>query len=132
MSATLGRMPEGRRGQGLAAGLLIAVVGVVWIAVASPLMDWYAARAERLTEQRLMLAHMTQIVAALPALRAESGKPDADAPAAAALLSGQTDAIAGAALQSTVQDIAASTGVTLVSAEGAAGRAARRIPPDRP
>ena len=121
MNGTLSRMPEGGRGQALAAGLLVAVAGVAWIAVASPLMDWYAARGERLDEQRLMLAHMTQIAAALPALRQDFGKPDTGTPAAAALLSGQTDAIAGAALQSTIQDMAASAGVTLVSAEALPG-----------
>jgi general secretion pathway protein M len=113
-------MPEGRWGRLLALVLLAATLGVLWFAVADPTLDWYAARAERLMERRSMLAHMTRIVATLPALQQESGKAGS-APPATALLDGETDAIAGAALQTVVQDLAAAAGVTLASSEALPG-----------
>jgi general secretion pathway protein M len=123
-------MPEGRRGQIVAAGLLVAAIGLVWLVVAAPLLDWYDARAERLVDRKLMLTRMTQIAAGLPALRQQSGKASSGAPPATALLGGDTDAVAGAALQGVVQDIATAAGATLASAEALPGEqqgAFRRI-----
>jgi general secretion pathway protein M len=130
VSGALSRMPEGRRGRWLAAALLALTLGLFWLAVAAPLLDWHAARAERLAERRLMLAHMAQVAATLPALRQVSGKAGSAAPPPTALLGGETDAIAGATLQSAVQDMAASAGATLASAEALPGEqqgAFRRI-----
>lgn len=121
MSGTFARLPEGRRGQFLALALAVIALGVLWIVVASPLLDWYAARADQLAERRLVLAHMTQIVDALPALRREAGKQASTAPPATALLSGNTDAIAGAALQGAVQDMVTAAGATLASFEALPG-----------
>jgi hypothetical protein len=121
MAGLSGSMPEGRRGQLFALALLAVGLGVLWVAVAGPLMDWYGARADALAGRRLMLAHMEQIAAALPALRREAGKAGADAPPATALLEGATDSIAGAGLQSVVQDMAAASGATLASSEALPG-----------
>ncbi len=130
MNGALGRMPEGRQGQILALGLFVLALCVVWLVVVSPLLGWHEAREEQLTARRLMLAHMTQIAATLPALRQDTRKAEPDAPAAVTLLSGETDAIAGAGLQSVVQDMASAAGVTLASAEALPGEqqgAFRRI-----
>jgi general secretion pathway protein M len=114
-------MPEGRRGQFVALALLAVVLSVLWIAMAAPLLGWHAERTERLAEQRRVLAHMEQIVATLPTLRQEAGRPGSELPPATALLGGATDAIAGATLQSAVQDMAASAGATLASSEALPG-----------
>ena len=121
MSETFSRLPEGRRGQLFALALLLVALGALWIAVASPLLDWYAIRGDQLAERRLVLAHMTQIVDALPALRREAGEQVSSAPPATALLAGNTDAIAGAGLQGVVQDMVATAGATLASAEALPG-----------
>jgi general secretion pathway protein M len=94
---------------------------VLWTAVATPLLDWHAERAQRLAQRTLMLAHMEEIVATLPALRQEAGKAGSNAPPATALLNGATDAIAGAMLQSVVQDMTAAAGATLASSEALPG-----------
>ena len=101
--------------------LLAVGLGVLWVAVAAPLVDWYGARADELAGRRLMLAHMEQIAAALPALRREAGKAGADAPPVTALLEGGTDSIAGAGLQSVVQDMAVASGAALASSEALPG-----------
>jgi general secretion pathway protein M len=116
-----GHLPEGRRGQFAALALLGAMLGVLWIAVVNPVADWYGERSDQLTGRRLMLAHMEQIAAGLPALRREAGKAGSDAPPATALLGGATDAMAGAMLQSVVQDMAAAAGATLASSEALPG-----------
>jgi general secretion pathway protein M len=114
-------MPEGRRGQFVALALLAVGLGVLWTAVASPLLGWHAERTEQLAQRRLMLAHMEQIVATLPALRQEAGRAGSNVPPATELLSGATDAIAGAMLQSAVQDMTAAAGATLASSEALPG-----------
>lgn len=124
-------LPAGRRGQIVAVGLLLIALGLAWTLVASPLIGWYEVREERLAEQQALLAHMTRLVAELPALRrsAGGGGQANDVPAAT-LLSGESDAIAGAALQGMVQDMARAAGVTLTSAEALPGEprgAFRRI-----
>jgi general secretion pathway protein M len=121
LTGVLDHLPEGRRGQFAALVLLAVVFGVVWIAVAAPLLGWHAERTERLAERRQLLDHMEQIVAALPALRQEAGRPGSDLPPPTALLGGATDAIAGATLQSVMQDMAASAGATLASSEALPG-----------
>ena len=52
-----------------------------------------------------------------PALQQRLVTTDADAPPARAMFDGATDAVAGAALQQAVQDIATHAGATLLSAE---------------
>ena len=39
-------LPTGRRGQVLAWALLLVVLAAAWAAVAAPLLDWHAERAE--------------------------------------------------------------------------------------
>ncbi len=121
MNEMSARLPEGRRGQLVALAVLLVTLGVLWVAVASPLLDWYAERADRLAERRQVLAHMTQIAGALPTLRQEARKEVSGAPPATALLSGTTDAIAGAGLQGAVQDMVTAAGATLVSSEALPG-----------
>ena len=97
------------------------VLLVLWTAVAAPLLGWHAERTEQLAERRLMLAHMEQMVATLPTLRQEAGRAGSHVPPATAMLRGATDAIAGAALQSMLQDMTATAGATLTSSEALPG-----------
>lgn len=113
-------LPDGRRGQLVAAGLLVVTISLLWMAVVAPLLDWHDARGERLAQRRQMLAHMTQIAATLPALR-QQARQIGSGPTVTALLGGDTDAIAGAILQGAIQDMAAAGGATLASAEALPG-----------
>ncbi|HEX4172412.1 MAG TPA: type II secretion system protein GspM [Acetobacteraceae bacterium] len=110
----IGALPEGVRGQLLALALTVTALAVAWAGCLQPLIDWHASRAEALEQHRLLLQRMTGISAILPELQQQSS--GAHAPAAA-LLEGQSDAIAGAALQSEVQGMAVSAGAELNSME---------------
>jgi general secretion pathway protein M len=110
----MGALPEGVRGRLLALALTVTALAVVWAGCLQPLIDWHASRAESLEQRRLLLQRMTALVATLPELQQQSSGEHAPA---AALLEGQSDAIAGAALQSQVQRMAASAGAELNSME---------------
>jgi general secretion pathway protein M len=101
-----GALPEGRTGQILAAALALAALAALWLGAVAPAWGWFGARPE--------LAHLTMLRTSLPDLRrAVAGSA---APAAAAmLLAGDSDAIAAANLQSAVQGLATTSGLSLDS-----------------
>lgn len=107
-------LPDGLRGRLLALALTLTVLAALWFGCAQPLIAWHAARADALVQRRALLQRMTALVATLPELQRQA---PAEHAAASALLAGSSDAIAGAALQSDVQRMAASAGVTLRSLE---------------
>lgn len=109
-------LPDGRRGQALAVGITLAALLLVWLGAVSPLLAWYQARDAALAQQRALAARMVALEQALPALRAAVAASGAQAAGAQTLLAGQSDAIAGANLQSAVQDLAAQAGTSLDSA----------------
>lgn len=110
-------LPTGRPGQALAVALLLAVAALAWSSVAAPLTDLYASRAESLAQRTVLARRMAQAAADLPALQQASSRFVAAGPPPAALLSGASDAVAGATLQQLVQDMAARAGATLSSSE---------------
>ncbi|HYZ64856.1 MAG TPA: type II secretion system protein GspM [Acetobacteraceae bacterium] len=111
----MGELPEGARGRVLALLLLLVVVAGAWTVVAQPLLDWYAARADRLSLQEALARRMGQVAAELPALRRLESGTEVAAPVS--VLDGATDAVAGATLQQLLQSIAADAGATLASME---------------
>ena len=121
--------PQGRAGQALALGLLVLVAVAAWQAIGAPLRTLYADGAEVLAQRQALHARMAQVAGTLPALRRASTSPSVQ-PMAAPLLRGGSDALAGAALQQLMQDMAARSGATLSSAETLAAEPAggfRRI-----
>jgi general secretion pathway protein M len=108
-------LPTGRNGRILAGALAVLSVGIVWLAVVSPVMDWYRARSDQLATLRARAAHEEALIAALPLLRREA-ETAAKTPAHS-VLAGKTDAIAGAALQEQVQSMAGAVNAQLTSAE---------------
>lgn len=110
-------LPTGRRGQALAAGLLVAVVAAVWQAVASPLLASYADGAETLAARAALARRMEQVAAEVPELRRRVAAAAAAGPAPVSVLPGATDAVAAAALQGLVQDMARRGGAVLSSTE---------------
>ena len=110
------QLPTGQRGRLLAIAVTLAGLLVLWLAVVSPAIGWYAERATRLTEQRRLSVRMADLAATLPALR-RAASADAGAAPRVAVLQGSTDAIAGATLQGLVQDMASRAGASLNSLE---------------
>ena len=109
-------LPTGRAGRVLALGLAILALLLLWEAVGVPLRGWYDDRADALAGRIALAARMQTLAAQLPALRRAAAAGAAHA-GPAALIEGSSDAIAGAALQERVQQMAASLGATLSSTE---------------
>lgn len=116
-------LPVGRPGRLLAAALLLLVVVLGWELVGSPLRDWFDNRADALAGRQALAVRMQALAARLPALRraAEAG---AGRSGPGVLIEGSSDAIAGAALQGQVQQMASTLGASLSSSETLAGAAA--------
>jgi hypothetical protein len=110
-------LPEGRRGQILALGLVVILVAVLWLGVAAPLIGLYEARQVDLAGRRALLEHMAARVQELPALRRLARASRGAAAPDTALLAGDSDAIAAATLQGVIQDMATTAGATLASEE---------------
>lgn len=111
----MGDLPEGPRGKVLAVALSFTVLAALWLGVAVPLTDWYGERADAIERQTTLTRRMAQIAADLPNLRAQAATTQAAVPVT--VLDGTTDAVAGAALQQRLQQIASGLGATLASTE---------------
>ena len=109
-------LPNGRLGQAIALAAALLVVAVIWLAAAAPLLTWYGDRAAALSEQRLLAQRMAGLAAMLPSLQAQTARANAGT-AADALLQGDGDAVAGAALQQRAQDMAGRVGIVMTSVE---------------
>jgi general secretion pathway protein M len=123
-------LPDGRRGQAMAMGLTLIAAALIWLVVISSLIGWYQARDTALDQKRALAGHMQALERQLPGLRAMVAHLAAADGAAGMLLPGNSDAIAGANLQSDLQDLAARSGTSLSSAAMQPVRAAgalRRI-----
>lgn len=110
-------LPTGRRGRGLAALVTLLAVFVLWLAVISPLSDWYDLRADALAQRRALAGRMQDLADVLPELRrqVQASQPK-DAPAAS-LLEGTSDAVAAATLQGLLETMCAGAGAKVTSSE---------------
>ncbi len=116
------RLPAGRPGQVLAIGLTLVFFLLLWEAAVSPLIALYESRASEVATAQARATRSASLAAALPALRAEAGRVARSGPTSSSLLDGATDAVAAAALQGKVQDLAAAAGTSLSSTEALAAR----------
>ena len=116
-------LPTGRSGRLLAAGLLLLVLLLGWELVGSPLRDWFDGRADALAGRQALAVRMQALAARLPALR-RAVQAGAVRAGPGVLIEGGSDAIAGAALQGQVQQMASTLGASLSSSETMAGAAA--------
>ncbi len=98
-----------------AAALALVAFFVVWLGVVAPLLDFYGARQDEVDGLRARAARGSALIEALPALRREAAA--ASRTPTTAVLAGNSDAIAGAALQEQVQAMATVTNAQLTSIE---------------
>ena len=110
-------LPTGPRGSLLAAGVTLLALALVWAAALDPLLGWRSALSEATANRGAVAARMAGVVETLPELRRQAQAETGGVPAAAALLEGSTDALAGAALQVRVRELATRLGVSLASVE---------------
>ena len=109
-------LPTGRAGHGLALALVAGLAAAGWFAAAAPLLARYAEQEDALLRQQALHRRMAEVAAELPALQRAVQTPQAVG-LAPALLEGGTDAVAAAALQESLRDVAAQAGATLFSVE---------------
>jgi hypothetical protein len=110
-------LPTGRRGRLLALSLLFIAAGGVYLSVVAPLVDLYTERAAVLDNRRMLLPRLRAAADDLPALRTRVEQLRAAAGTRKITLEGASDALAAAALQSRIEELAASVGATIGSTE---------------
>ena len=112
-------LPTGRNGRILAVLIALVVLAVLWRAIVSPLTGWYDDRSEAIARNQLLASRMAMLVHRLPALRRQAAAAAASSGqgGAGALIEGNSDAVASAAIQEKVSAMAASLGVSLSSTE---------------
>jgi general secretion pathway protein M len=110
-------LPTGRRGKILALGFAVLAAGAVWAGVVDPVLGWHAERAEALAQRQAAARRMAQIARSLPELEQQAAAAATSGPPPGAVLQGTTDAVAGAALQQLVRDMATGAGAVLSSTE---------------
>jgi general secretion pathway protein M len=108
-------LPTGRNGRILAASLALLTLLILWIGIVDPVLGWYGARAEHLDDLMARAVREQALINMLPTLKKEAAEA-ANTPTRA-VLAGNTDAIAGAALQEQVQSMAAAANAQLTSIE---------------
>src|SRR5437660_6962523 len=113
-------MPTGRRGRLLALSLLLVALGSVYLLVVSPLLGLYAERAAVVENRSMLLPRLRGAADELPILRARVEQLRVAAGTRKITLEGASDAIAAAALQSRIEELAASVGATIGSTESLA------------
>lgn len=113
--AALPPLPEGRAGRALAVGAALLLLLLLWEAIGSPLTGWYHDRAQALAGQDALERRMQGLAVQLPALRREAAAAPHAGPVP--LIQGASDALASAALQEQVQQMATGLGATLSSTE---------------
>ena len=110
-------LTTGYQGRLLALLLLLVVLGAVYLVVAAPLIELYSSRAAVLENRRMLVPRLKSAADELPDLRARIAELRATAGARKVTLEGGSDAIASANLQSHIEELAASVGVTIGSTE---------------
>jgi general secretion pathway protein M len=110
-------MPTGRQGRIIALGLVFIALAGVYLLVVSPLLDFYADRAAVIENRRILLPRLSATADELPGLRAQVEQLRAAAGTRKLTLEGTSDAIAAAALQSRIEELATSVGATIGSTE---------------
>ena len=111
------RLPTGRKGQLLAVGLTALAFAVLWLGVVMPMIEWHSDRAEALGRQEMLTRRMEALAAALPSLQEQAKLVEEGGAGEAALLDGDNDSMASAALQERLQAMFMKTGVQLNSVE---------------
>lgn len=110
-------LPEGRQGQLVAGAMSLAGIIVLWFAIAGPILGWYEQRAAELSQQRHIAARMTAMSEEIPALRKAVSAAGLQDAGAQLLFPGNSDAVAGANLQTALQNLASNAGTSLDSSE---------------
>jgi hypothetical protein len=115
-------MPNGTSGKILAVLIGVLVLGTIYLTAVGPLFFYYERTAERLQDRRELVRRYQNLARDLPRLRASAAQRFSTSHDAGLLLTGSTDAVAAAMMQSALKE--------LVEREGAKLSSAEMLPPD--
>jgi len=110
-------LPEGVRGKVLAIAIVAIVIVAIDFIVVGPLFAFYEDNGQRLQDRLDVVQRYQTAADALPQLKAEARKWDENAQNGNLLLTGASDAIAAANLQSTLKDMIEQGGAKLTTAQ---------------
>jgi general secretion pathway protein M len=110
-------LPEGRQGQITAVAVTLVGVVLLWFLIASPIIGWYQSRAADLAQAQAIAARLTALDQEIPALRKAVSAAGLQDDSAQLLLPGDSDAVAGANLQTALQNLATNAGTSLDSSQ---------------
>ncbi len=110
-------LPSGRDGKILAIGIAVVALGLFWLAVVGPVIGWYGDREQALQQRVQYAARMAAIAAQYPAAQAAARAAQEQAAPTEMILAGDSDPIAGAALESLIDGLTHDSGATLISTE---------------
>jgi hypothetical protein len=100
----------------LAVAVTLLAAALIWLGAVAPLLRWNAELAQTRAEREVLADHMRALADSLPSLRQRAAGA-ATAAASTAIIPGETDAVAAAALQGKLQEMAGKAGITLSSVE---------------
>jgi general secretion pathway protein M len=110
-------LPSGPRGRLLALGLTLLALLLLWFGIVGPALAWYTARQEQLDERLVLARRMGALAGSLPQLERQAATLLSARANPDALLTGDSDAVAAAALQERIQEMASGAGAPLSSME---------------
>jgi hypothetical protein len=108
---------EGTSGKALALLFAALMIGTIYIAVAAPLFSYYERTAQSLQDRQELARRYQNLSRDLPRLRAAAAQELSQSPDAGLLLTGPTDAVAAAMMQSALKELVEGQGTKLTSAE---------------
>ena len=97
--------------------MLCLALAAGYLLIIAPILDFYSEREAALADKRMLARRLDAAAATLPELRAQRAELQAAASTRKIMLEGSSDAIAAANLQSHLEELATSTGVTIGSTE---------------
>ena len=103
---------------------------VLWLGVVMPVIDWHGERADALVQKAALVQRMEALIATRAAIQEQAKAVAAGGAGETALLEGDGDSVASAALQEMLQAMFAQAGLQLNSVETLPGEEAgayRRI-----
>jgi general secretion pathway protein M len=101
----------------LALGIAFIALAAFYMAAVAPALDFYAANALTIETRRALAGKLNAMSQELPALRAQVARLQATAAGDRQTLKGNSDAVAAAALQGRIGEIAGGIGVAIASSE---------------
>ena len=118
----MNNLPNGVLGKAVAVSVLALLIGAFYVVILSPVLSSYDIRAQVLEQRRETVRRYENAVRDLPRLRASAKQRRDVGQQAELLLAGSSDAVAAAALQSSLKD--------MIEGEGAKIASASTLPPE--